>query len=117
MLTTTKTPDRALLRASGPDAYILALITSFPCLEHKIRHPFAVRMFFPEGKFKIDRWMDSIGAWSHGERLCALFVANVWCPGYAESNGWRFDIFEALGTWDEENRYAFLKWIVDPVWP
>ncbi len=108
---THEAPSRALLRSRGPDAYIFALIASFPCLSYKLPG------MFQSGKFEVNFWMDAAGPWSHGEKLCAAFVANVWNPGFADSQGWRFDIFEAVGTWDPGNRAAALAWIASPVWP
>lgn len=29
----------------------------------------------------------------------------------------KFDVFEALGVWDDEHRAAFLEWAKDPIWP
>lgn len=82
-------PSRELLRAAGPKAYIMAFATSFPRLARKVDR------LFPDSKmFDID------------ELMCALFIANVWNPGYADSQGWKFDIFEFLGTADDSNRRA-----------
>lgn len=53
---------------------------------------------------------------SHGERLAIQFLLNVWDPGKKWSCG-KFDVFEALATWDDHNREAFLSWANDPFWP
>lgn len=106
------TPSVGLLRSAGASAYILALARSFPCLRHKIDR------LFPEGrKFDVDVLMEAARPWSTGEKLCALFVANVWNPGYADSKEWRFDLFDFIGTADSGNRAAFQAWCVAPVWP
>lgn len=101
-------PSREVLRASGPRAYIVALANSFPCLAGRLADP---------NQFDVDKWMDGAGPWSHGEKLAATFIANVWNPGYAASQDWRFDLFEACGTWDTGNRRVFLNWAADPIWP
>lgn len=115
MSTTLSKPDAPtvqVLRTLGSSAYILALARSFPCLQYKVD-----RLFPPSRKWDVDAFMEASGPWSHGERLCALFIANVWNPGYADTMEWRFDLFEFLGTADTGNRRALLLWISDPVWP
>lgn len=68
---------------------------------------------------------------SHGETLAARFVLTVWnCTDdwneIAHTEGIltgpdeqlrRFDIFEALGTWDYAHHEAALTWLRDPFWP
>ncbi len=70
-------------------------------------------------------------AHSHGEQLAARFVLSVWNCNLdwnreahkqeilvlPETHLKRFDIFEALGTWDHEHRSAALAWLNDPFWP
>lgn len=108
-MSTHPSPSRELLRQpKGNHAYILALAASFPCLEHKV-----VGMT----KFDADEWMKRSGPWSSGEKRCALFIVNVWNPGYAKSEGWHFDLFDFIGGVDTDNRKALLMWCIDPVWP
>ena len=101
-----------VLRTLGPAAYIVALANSFPCLEHKMDG-----LEMTAATWDVDRFMEAALPWSHGERCAALFIANVWNPGYANGRGWIFDVFEAFGVWGVENRQAFIMWSVDPVWP
>ena len=89
---------------------ILALARTFPCLEVKLRH------YNPE-QFDADEFHAMIGPWSSGERLCALFILNVWNPGYAKSQRWTFNLFDFVGTADPDNRQALLDWIQTPIWP
>lgn len=107
--TDTLVPSRELLRSGGPHAYILALAASFPCLADKVANW--------KGPFDADEWMAAAGPWSSGEKKAALFVVNVWNPGYAAKQGWTFDLFDACDSWDTGNRSAALNWIADPVWP
>lgn len=69
------------------------------------------------------------GGGSHGEKLAARFLLGVWSPDenwveVAKNNGIsnaetvkRFDIFEAVGAWDDEHRLALHTWIETPFWP
>lgn len=111
--TSAVAPSVELLRSAGSSTYIMALARSFPCLRHKMD------MLFPEGrrKWDVDVLMEASAPWSHGEKLCALFVANVWNPGYADTMEWRFDVFEFLGCADNGNRRALIAWLTNPVWP
>ena len=65
---------------------ITQLIRSFPCLRSKLPN------YAPE-PFDPDAFHELIGPWSHGERLCALFILNVWNPLYAKVQGWQFNLF------------------------
>jgi hypothetical protein len=72
-----------------------------------------------------------LDAHSHGEALAARFVLSVWNPNAdwdeearkaglltdPEQRVRRFDLFEAMGTWDDEHREAMLTWLRDPFWP
>lgn len=100
------------LRSLGPGAYIKALIATFPCLRIKVGSYIESDEPFDADAF----WNLFVGA-SHGERLCALFVLNVWNPGYANSQEWDFDLIEFVGSADSGNRKALLNWIANPVWP
>lgn len=68
---------------------------------------------------------------SHGATLAARFVLSVWNSNtdwdaeahregiLTDEDGHlrRFDLFEALGTWDYKHHEAFLMWARDPFWP
>ena len=94
------------------DEYIFALIRSFPCLAIKVR-----RWLDHTTEFDADDFYQLFECASTGETHCALFILNVWNPGYAECKGWRFDLFAFLGCADSGNRKAFLDWIANPYWP
>lgn len=53
---------------------------------------------------------------SEGARHAARFVLSVWDP-FTEWAAGRFDIHEAMKTWDDGNLQAFREWIDDPWWP
>lgn len=62
---------------------------------------------------KLDEWAATVA--STGERHAAAFVLHVWnC--YHDWNVGRFDVMEALRTWDRENAAPFLEWAKDPYW-
>lgn len=66
---------------------------------------------------------------SHGELLAGRFVLGVWNPStdwteQARHTGLgpgsaliRFDVFEAMGAWDEAHVEAFSRWVELPFWP
>lgn len=93
-----------------PTELILALAASFPCLVDKIAH------YHPK-EFEADEFHKLIGPWSSGEKLCALFILNVWNPGYAKSKGWKFDLFDFAAGCDFENKEALIRWLEHPLWP
>jgi hypothetical protein len=81
----------------------------------------------PWDQMKVLSWLAEVGA-SHGERCAAIFVLSVWNSGtdwseMAKENGLdhenvpRFDLFEAMGVWDNQNHSAFLAWAQNPFWP
>lgn len=96
-----------------PTAEILSLIETFPCLRSKcfqyLHNP--PQVFDPD-----EFWKLFYGA-SHGEKLCAIFILNVWNPGAADDKGWTFDLFEFVGMADSGNRKAVIDWITRPCWP
>lgn len=108
MSTLTTVPRSLLRQPKGNHAYIIALAASFPCLEDKVAGMTS---------FDADEWMERSGPWSSGEKRCALFIVNVWNPGYAKSQGWDFNLFDFAGGVDIDNRAALLAWMIDPVWP
>lgn len=105
-------PTRELLRTKGPEHYIIALAESFPALRGKIEG-----CGITAENFDVNRLVDYSGPWSTYERTCVMFVVNVWNPGYAESQGWKFDLFDTINGWDKKNRTAFLAWCQSPVLP
>ena len=52
---------------------------------------------------------------SSGERQTILFLLNVWDPG----GDWpdKFDFLDAIATWDEKKKEAFMNWANNPLWP
>jgi hypothetical protein len=56
-------------------------------------------------------------AYSHGEILVVRFILHVWTGGRRIGGLKRFDLFEALGVWSEDNRAAFIAWASNPWWP
>jgi hypothetical protein len=93
-----------------PTDYILRLARSFPCLRSKI-------MDYRPAKFDPDAFHALMDAWSHGERLCGLFVLNVWNPVAAKSKGWQFDLMDFVGIVDAGNSLALEAWIRNPIFP
>jgi len=96
----------------NPDTYILTLIRTFPCLAVKVRH-----WLDRTTEFDADEFYALFRGASTGEIHCALFILNVWNPGYAELKDWRFDFFAFMGCADDGNRKALLNWIAYPRWP
>jgi hypothetical protein len=94
-----------------PDRIIWDLILSFPCLKPK----FCTGPW--KGGFDPDKLFSAADYWSSGERLCVLFILNVWNPGDAKSKGWDFNLFDFVGTADGGNKRALLNWVLNPVWP
>lgn len=88
--------------------YILGLISSFPCLAWVNTEP---------EQWDIDAFMQSLGTASSGERLCMLFIANVWNPGYARESSWTFDVMDFASSCDRRNRAAFIAWLQNPRFP
>lgn len=93
-----------------PSQYIFALINEFPCLVSKMRG-------WRDAEFDPDKFYAFTRGWSHGEKLCALFVLNVWNPGYAKQKKWKFDLFDFIGTVDAGNVAPVLEWMQNPYWP
>lgn len=113
-----------------PTNYILSLIRSFPCLRHKVTINTCTTQEdtthckddgqtarLTELQFDADRFMRCFDTASKGERLCALFIVNVWNPAYAKNSGWSFDVIAFFGTADSQNRKAFLDWAQSPCFP
>lgn len=86
---------------------------------------------------KLDAWACS-GAPSHGGLYAARFILAMWSGRagvvgkprrdkkswngewrFPINTSWRcgpFDIIDALGTWDDYHRSAFIEWAVNPWW-
>lgn len=96
-----------------PHERMCELVLSFPCLV--LAEPvFRSR----EGNWcprTFLRWARR-HAYSSGQRFAAQFVLHVWNGSVRWSIG-RFDVIEAMSTWDEGNRRAFLRWAERPWWP
>jgi hypothetical protein len=99
-------PTVELLRTRGPDAYILALAASFPCLRSKIDQ---IRW----SRFDEALWVQTAERWSTSERHAAAFALGVWNTRHE----WRFDLFKAYNYWDDDNRAAAQHWLANPIWP
>ena len=123
---------KAILRKDGTKVFIVAMARNFPALTNRVPTPWNAMRFRANG----------IAA-SHGERCAVQFVLAVWNysadwdqpeiidtwlreTGLTEDKlGWnpreaklgRFDVIDALGVWDQENRAAFTEWAKDPIWP
>jgi hypothetical protein len=95
-----------------PDQIIFKLIRTFPCLAIKA-HQWLART----REFDPDKFHQLFECASTGETLCALFILNVWNPGYADSKGWTFNLFDFMGCADPGNRRALLDWMTKPYWP
>ena len=104
----------------NPTDYIFTLINSFPCLRSKVKHlnvtePHPLRP--EEYTFDADRFHRSMAGWSSGERLCGLFILNVWNPGYARNCGWTFDVIEFMSVASQSNLEPVINWMLNPYWP
>ena len=108
------------------------LCRSFPTL---LRAP----GIYPWDPHELDAWAS--GPASHGGVYAARFVLAVWtgrmgkwsksrktpekdsfhgCWRFNLDTNWRcgpFDVVDAMGTWDEVHRGAFLTWAQKPWWP
>ena len=68
----------------------------------------------PWDAVELDAWGN--GPCSHGKRVTAQFLLNVWDPSTDWKCG-RFDLMEALNVWPPSHREPFLRWASDPWWP
>ena len=108
MLMTEEQPIHAF--DAKPTKTILELARTFPCLDIKLRR-------WNPREFDSDNFAAMMSGWSHGEKLCGLFVLNVWDPERAKTMGWNFNVFDFVGTSDSESRTALIHWVCHPVWP
>jgi hypothetical protein len=88
-----------------------ARMTKFAQTFPSMRYALGVK---PWDALELDTWGN--GPCSHGERVTAQFLLNVWDPSTEWKCG-RFDLMEALRIWDEAHHKAFLQWATDPWWP
>lgn len=88
-------------KRATPEARILALLNSFPCLRKKGLQKWDALAVAAEAR-----------AWSSGEQEAVRFVLSVWNP---EEFPWSYQ--EGLKRWDKPSRAAFLAWAADPWWP
>lgn len=84
---------------------------SFPSLR---RAPLADKHGHFDARY-FARWANR-SLYSSGERHAARFILSVWNPRVRWAIG-RFDLHDALGTWDLEHRAAFARWTAAPWWP
>ncbi len=68
---------------------------------------------FETGECDVASLEESMGCFSHGERLIASFLLNVW-NGNDEAE---FQLIDAIQTLDEPNLRPIRKWVVDPFFP
>lgn len=87
-------------------ARMSALARAFPVLRGKP----GVEEWDPE---TLDQW--AAGAASSSERHAVAFVLSVWNCHHRWKAG-KFDVMDALSTWDEENRQPFVEWAMKPYW-
>jgi hypothetical protein len=77
--------------------------------------------------WNVDRflaWMNS-GAPTSGSWCAGLFLLGVWnrttkwrdCGLKAKEGEDRFDMFRAMGCWDQKHIDAFQEWVKYPFWP
>jgi hypothetical protein len=90
-----------------------ALALSFPCLAllHQAGRLSGIRPWRP------GILAEQIGPLSHGEQCAIRFVLGIWSGNGAFPGIVPFDFFEAMGTWDEDNREAARAWMAQPFWP
>ena len=105
--------DKSLGRAGDPTVgpmkpreYIASLASRFPSLNPVTPGGWDVQSFV-EGHEKC----------SPGPYMAALFVAQVWNPGWAKDNLPAFDLMLAVSSWDGAHRAAFTTWAASPCWP
>jgi len=66
--------------------------------------------------FDADLLDDNYVGASHGEKVSIAFILNVWNPGHEWQAG-RFNVMDALFSWDVDKRKAFVAWAAEPWWP
>ena len=87
---------------------IIKIAKMFPTLERHVAHL---------EEWDVEAFMDWLPRASKGERHAMLFIAVLWNPTYAASQGWEFNIIRAAGEWDQAHHNAFLAWALKPEWP
>ena len=90
---------------------IVQLIHTIPVLSRKMGPDWSTK------DFDAFQFHAALEGWSAGERLAGLFVLNVWNPGLAKSEGWHFNVFDAVGTLGSENILPIALWMANPQWP
>lgn len=84
------------------------LVQTFPSLN-------VARGALPWDALQLDDWACG-PAPGHGALCSARFLLNVWDP-YTDWCSGRFDLMDALGSWDPFHHAAFLRWAAAPWWP
>lgn len=87
------------------DTRIQELARTFPSLH---RAPGVLEQWSANA---LDEWAATVA--SSGEKHSARFVLGVWNQ-YEEWRCGRFDLIEAVGTWDSRHHLAFMRWIEEP---
>ena len=98
-------------KLTGEERALRARMTAFALTFPSMRYALGVE---PWDALELDAW--GSGPRSHGERVTAQFLLNVWDPSTEWKCG-RFDLMEALRIWDPEHHKAFLRWAAAPWWP
>ena len=86
---------------------ITQLAKRIPCLPDFAKNPERWNAL------QLDEW--AIAPISSGERYAAQFVLAVWDPNHPWKAG-KFDIMEALRSWDSTTHAVFLEWAAEPWW-
>lgn len=81
----------------------------------ELAHNFPTLRSF-EGPWDAQRFEAWARSKSSGEKHAVRFVLSVWNPTTKWKVG-RFDLHDAMGTWDPEHRTAFAAWAREPWWP
>lgn len=68
---------------------------------------------FKSRSCRIEDLEESMGVFSHGERILSQFFLGLWDG----SNAFRFDMFEAARILDPRDIAMLAEWLQDPFWP
>lgn len=93
---------------SSNQARFFEFVESFTCSDTLMNY-FDVE----KRQLNIELLDSTIGQLSHGEQLLLKFCANVWLG----RKKYDFDLFDAAGTLDAENRALVSDWFCEPFWP
>lgn len=82
-----------LVEANGPQSWL---------------HVMWMQVWIPDPQ---DPHMDDEVKW------VVVFLLNVWSTGGTDRPWPAFDLFRAMGAWDDAHRKAFIQWCANPVRP